>query len=594
MDVFTIILIFGCIVLGFAVVLRLVNPKIFRLPSAKGMPSEAEPVAQPGIEAEPPAMPVKEPSILSPDDDLAAREGQLAERVRQADQADQLRNMLISKMSHDIRTPLNSVITLSQLLFEGNAGALAYEQRKYVEIIHRNGQSLLSLINDILDLAGIEAGRLEVEVVPVDLRHVMQAAGAAAAPLAQKKGLAFHVNVPKKLTLARADEERLRQVIVNLAEHAVKQTSNGYVELSVETYEQSALIRVSDTGAGNTQEIRNALFDDYLAGLGPFAARAEGASPGLGLVMAGRLTKLMGGQITVDSAMGEGNTFTITLPAVTDDVPVRPRDEEPISTDPATGHVLLIEDDVIERRRVGAILENAGYEVTLVGSGQEGLLLLRDGQFDAVVLDLVMPGMSGLDVLRALRSDERTAALPCVVLSALYMTKSERAVLGPAVVGVVRKGESIGEELTTHLRRAIKTTSTRSNGTPSPVPRARVLVVDDNADNLFTIKQVLSALPVVIETAASGYEAIEICRQRRPDLIMMDVELPGISGLDATRAIHELPECKDIPIIALTAEAMKGDRERFLAAQCSDYLPKPIQPLDVVSAVTRALHLEAH
>jgi CheY-like chemotaxis protein len=162
---------------------------------------------------------------------------------------------------------------------------------------------------------------------------------------------------------------------------------------------------------------------------------------------------------------------------------------------------------------------------------------------------------------------------------------------------VVRKGDTTGEELTAHLRRSIK------GATPSPerlVPqastgrRARVLIVEDNVDNLFTIQQVLASLPVSIETAASGADAIEICRHRPPDLIMMDVELPGMSGLEASRAIHALPDCARIPIIALTADAMQGDRERVLAAQCSDYLSKPVQPLDVVSAVTRALQLETH
>jgi CheY-like chemotaxis protein len=123
---------------------------------------------------------------------------------------------------------------------------------------------------------------------------------------------------------------------------------------------------------------------------------------------------------------------------------------------------------------------------------------------------------------------------------------------------------------------------------------ARVLVVDDNADNLFAIKQILASLPVTIETATSGPEAIELCRRRRPDVIMMDVQLPGLSGLDASRAIRELPDCRDIPIIALTADAMQGDRERVMAAQCSDYLAKPVRPVDVVSAVTRALQIQFH
>jgi CheY-like chemotaxis protein/signal transduction histidine kinase len=533
-------------------------------------------------------------------DDVAAltsERAQLDERTQRAERADALRNLLVSKMSHDLRTPLNSVITLSQLLREGNAGPLTLEQRKYVEIIQRNGQTLLGLINDILDLASLEAGRLEVEAASFDLRVLARGVADAAAPGARRKGLPLHVNLPRRTVLARADEERLRHALAALVDHAVTATRNGYVELSVDSDEQRAYVRVADTSGGVSSEARGALFDDFLAGVGPFAGRA---TPPLSLVVAGRLVRLMGGAITIDSGDGEGTTFSIALPLGVEDGRARERapDEVPQPVPTTTGHVLLIEDDEIERRRVGALLEGLGYGVTIASSGEEGLGLLAASHYEAVVLDLVMPGMSGLDVLRRVRSDERLQATPFVVLSALYMTKSERDVLGPGVAGVVRKGDSTAEELAGQLRRAI---ASRPEGRPAEPraaaaapPRARVLVVEDNLDNLFTIEQVLASLPVSIETAASGPEALEICRHHPPDLVMMDVELPGMSGLDASRAIHAIPECANVPIIAITADAMQGDRERVMAAQCTSYLAKPVQPLDVVSAVTRALQLAAH
>jgi two-component system sensor histidine kinase/response regulator len=529
-------------------------------------------------------------------------------RAERAERADQLRNLLVSKMSHDIRTPLNSVITLSQLLNEGNAGALSLEQRRYVDIINRSGQTLLALVNDILDLASLEAGRLEVEVTPVDLRQIARAIVDGCAVAARRKGLPMHLNLPRRPPgpiLARADEERLRHVLVSLVDHAVAETRNGYVELSVDSDGRAAIVRVADTSSGIAAEARAALYDDFLAGLGPFAGQP---APPLALVVAGRLVKLMGGTIAVDSAGGEGTTFTITLPLATEEPAARAaRDDDAPAVEAAGGAVLLIEDDEIERRRVGAILEAAGYDVVLASSGQEGLALLQAAHYDAVVLDLVMPGMSGLDVLRVVRADEQLAATPFVVLSALYMTKGERAVLGPGVAGVVRKGDATAEELASCLHGAIGRAkrlaaepatgaaagSTSAGRTPA-VSRARVLVVEDNVDNLFTIEQVLASLPVTIETASSGPEAIELCRHHPPDLIMMDVELPGMSGLEASRAIRALPDCAKIPIIAITADAMQGDRERALAAQCSGYLAKPVQPLDVVSAVTRALQLETH
>lgn len=551
----------------------------------------AVPAARPSTSAGPLA--ADEVTARIPTDDPAAAQG-----VR----ADQLRSLLLSKMSHDLRTPLNSVITLSQLLIEGSAGPLASDQRRYLDVIHRNGQTLMSLINDIVDLAGVEAGRLELEFASVDLRPLLQSVGNAATALARKKSLPLHVNLPRKTILAHSDEDRLRQVLTNLLEHAIGQTTNGYVELSAETDGERAVIRVSDTGMALTRQARRALFDDFLAGLGPFGDNGE-ASIGLGLVVAGRLIKLLGGAITVDSAEGEGTTFVITLPLATEEVASRRSDEPTLEA--TGGQVLLIEDDEMERGRVGAALERAGYDVSRAPSGQEGLALLRNGQFDAVVLDLVMPGMSGLDVLRAARGDERLASTPIIVLSALYMSKGERDVLGPGVAAVVRKGEATTQELTMHLRQTIKAARSKTREVAAGrttdgeqiaamMRPAHVLIVDDNADNLFAIRQILNALPVTIETATSGQEAIELCRRRRPDVIMMDVQLPGLSGLDASRAIRELPDCRDIPIIALTAGTLPGDRERVMAAQCSDYLEKPVQPVDVVSAVTRALQIQFH
>jgi CheY-like chemotaxis protein/signal transduction histidine kinase len=534
-----------------------------------------------------------------PDGERLGRERrELEERSARAERSDQLRNLLVSKMSHDIRTPLNSVITLSQLLGEGNAGPLSGDQRRYLEIINRSGQTLLALLNDILDLASLEAGRLEVESAAVDLRELLRGISDSCAPAARRKGLPLHLNLPRNPSArlwARGDEERLRHVLITLVEHAIAETRNGYVEVSADSDASGAVIRIADTSSGIAPEARSALYDDFLTGLGPFARRP---TPPLALVVAGRLMKLMDGAITVDSTPNEGTTFTVRVPLAAEEpaAAARARGDGAVAPAPLAtgGTVLVIEDDEIERRRVSAILEGGGYDVVTASSGQEGLALLGAGHFDAVVLDLVMPGMSGLDVLRSVRADEQLAGTPFVVLSALYMTKSERAVLGPSVVAVVRKGDATADELTTHLRRAIDHNKRPPASKAATPPRARVLVVEDNVDNLFTIEQVLSSLPVAIETAASGPEALAVCRQNPPDLIMMDVELPGMSGLEASRAIHALPDCARIPIIALTADAMQGDRQRVLAADCSAYLAKPVQPLDVVSAVTRALQLDTH
>jgi len=380
--------------------------------------------------------------------ELEFRAEELSARERTLEAAERFRNLLISKLSHDVRTPLNSMITLSQLLADGSNGPLSADQQKYIEVIHRSSRQLLALVNDVLDLSHIEVERLDLQITAVDVRPLIRGVGAAHEDLARGKGLPLHLNPPRAPLLVDADEDRLRQVLGTLLAHAVAETANGYVELSADSDDRQVVIRVSDTGPGQTPDLRAADFDAFLV-------HDADHPPGPAMILAGRLVKLMGGVLAVESAPGEGTTFSLTLPRSRADsataAPRAPREGMPAAPG---GHVLLVEDDAVERQRVGDLLLSAGYRVSVASSGQDGLAQLQTGTFDAVVLDLVMPGMSGLDVLRSARTDDRLSATPFVVLSALYMTRSEREVLGPSVIAVVRKGEGNGDELLAQVARA--------------------------------------------------------------------------------------------------------------------------------------------
>jgi two-component system sensor histidine kinase/response regulator len=661
MDFSTLLIAAGGLVVG-ALLAAAVLPALRRRSAAASATPADRPLPMPGNGGATAAAATATSAVdggAAPDPDaqrqaLAEERAALERGVERANRAERLRNLLLAKMSHDIRTPLNSVITLSQLLVEGNAGPLGVEQRQYMEIVLRNGEALLALVNTILDLANLEAGRLEVDLQAVDMRTVLESAAGGARRHAHTKGLAFHLNLPRHALLARADEERLRQVLAGLLSASVVATSHGYVEASAEGVDDHVAIRVTDTGAGPPDETRGRDLDELLANIGAGALHPDRAASELTLILASRLTALMGGTLTVDGAPGEGTTYSITLPIA--DASGADAADATASAD--TGRVaeasealsrsstqavelhgvaLVIEDDEVERRRLVQLMKETGLEVATAASGRDGLDLLaaQPRRFDVVVLDLVMPGMTGLDVLRAARADQRLERLPFVVVSALYMTKSERDVLGPGVIAVVRKGEASGAELAQGLRRALESRRQSGRGraaaaagdgaaggedggrgsggpgndrdgdrdddggagytrdVPSERSRSRVLIVDDNADNLFSIRQILAPLPLAVETARTGGEAIEACRRQRPDLVLMDVELPGLSGLETTRIIHQLPGCADVPVIALTAEAMRGDRERALE-ECNSYLAKPVEPTQVVEAVTRALHIPMH
>jgi signal transduction histidine kinase len=379
--------------------------------------------------------------------------------------AARLDSVLIARMSHDLRSPLNSVVTLSELLRDGNAGPLSIEQRRYVDVIRHSGQTLLGLINDVLELAAVEAGRVELEPGPVDLIALAHDVAEAVATTSTDKGIPVHVVAAESPLIAQADGDELRRIVQRLVEHAIRETSNGYVELEVgRTAESRGLIRIHETSEPLSDSALEALsgqrgdLETFVAGEAGFAGRGPAALP---LVLAARLASAIGVRIAVESSPVDGVTFAIELP-LCEAVPsigdaassAQPGPE--IAAEATGGQVLLIEDDPFERQRVRELLQTAGYDITSAGSGDEGLELLRARHFDAVVLDLVMPGMSGLDVLRAARGDDHLAEVPFIVLSALYMTKSERAVLGPAVASVVRKGDATAAELARSLRQAIR------------------------------------------------------------------------------------------------------------------------------------------
>jgi CheY-like chemotaxis protein len=365
------------------------------------------------------------------------------------------RDLLLLRMSHDLRGPLGSLVTLCQLLAEGDAGPLSMKQRQYVDVIRRSGQSVLALVDDILDLAALESGRSDLEVEVVDLAPLARQCADAHDTAGRDNEIPIQVSVPREPLLVSADPRRLAHLLDRMVEHVLAATEHGYVEIAIEEANGQALIRVRNTRDGLSEAARHPLaYEGAGGGDGdPDVAR----SAPLPIAVAARLARQIGLPIRVRTGADEGLSLEISLGlapsgAAAVPVPGRPRRA-------TGGRILLVDDDSAERLHVTARLEAAGYTVTPAASGSEGLARLRDGRFDAVVLDLVMPGLSGLEVLRAARTDEALGHLPFVVLSALYITRSERAVLGPSVASVVRKGEGTAEELLRALERALSPAS---------------------------------------------------------------------------------------------------------------------------------------
>jgi two-component system, sensor histidine kinase len=361
------------------------------------------------------------------------------------------RDALLLRLSHDLRAPLGSVVTLCQLLLDGDAGPLSMKQHQYVEVIRRGGQTVLALVDDMLDLVAIDSGRSDVEPELVDVAALARQAADTSHPLAREKGIPIQVSAPSRPVAARVDARRLRHVLSRMVEHVVSATDHGYVEVDVEPSTSGTVeVAIRNTRDGLSEAARRML-DAHVDLEAPATSAAELQAP-LPLTVAARLARKLGSPIELRQADDEGLSLALSLPLAGDGVALSPVEDRPVHTG---SRVLLIDDDDAERVQVTARLEASGYAVLPVSSGEAGLRLMRLRPFDAVVLDLVMPGLSGLEVLRAARADGRLTHLPFVVLSAMYMTRAERAVLGPGVAGVVRKGDVSGDELLRAVERAL-------------------------------------------------------------------------------------------------------------------------------------------